>query len=74
MTVFDILVLLVVGVAAVGGFLRGFVQEILSLAAWALAIVAIHFLHTDLTAYLFEYVDSASGSAILAFVLLLLIP
>ena len=29
MTGFDIIVLIIVGVAAVGGFMRGFVQEIL---------------------------------------------
>jgi len=74
MTGFDIIVLIIVGVAAIGGFLRGFVQEILSLAAWALAIFAIHFLHSPLTAWLLEYVGSVSGAAVLAFTLLLLIP
>lgn len=74
MTGFDIFVLLIVGVAAIGGFLRGFVQEVLSLAAWILAIVAIRLLHTDLTAFLFEFVGTPSGAAVLAFVLLLLVP
>jgi len=74
MTGFDIIVLLIVGVAAVGGFMRGFVQEVLSLAAWALAIFAIRFLHTDLTAFLFQFIGTPSGAAVLAFVLLLLIP
>ena len=74
MTGFDIIVLLIVGVAAVGGFMRGFVQEVLSLASWAVAIVAIRFLHTDVTAFLFEYIGTPSGAAVLAFVLLLLIP
>jgi membrane protein required for colicin V production len=74
MTGFDIIVLLIVGVAAVGGFMRGFVQETLSLAAWILAIFAIRYLHTDLTAFLFGYVGTPSGAAVLAFVLLLLIP
>ncbi|MEP2234894.1 MAG: CvpA family protein [Alteripontixanthobacter sp.] len=74
MTGFDIIVLIIVGVAAIGGFLRGFVQEILSLAAWALAIFAIHFLHSPLTAWLLGYVGSVSGAAVLAFTLLLLIP
>ena len=32
MTGFDIIVFLIVGVAAIGGFMRGFVQEVLSLA------------------------------------------
>src|SRR6188768_2491711 len=74
MTGFDIIVLLIVGVAAVGGFMRGFVQEVLSLVAWALAIFAIRYLHTDLTAFLYGYIGTPSGAAVLAFVLLLLIP
>jgi membrane protein required for colicin V production len=74
MTGFDIIVLLIVGVAAAGGFMRGFVQEVLSLASWGLAIFAIRFLHTDLTAFLYGFVGTPSGAAVLAFVLLLLIP
>lgn len=74
MTGFDFIVLLIVGVAAVGGFLRGFVQEVLSLAAWVLAIFAIHYLHTDLTAFLYRYIGTPSGAAVLALALLLLIP
>ena len=74
MTGLDIIVLIVVGVGAVGGFMRGFVQEVLSLAAWVLAIFAIHYLHTDLTAIIYEYMGTPTTSAILAFALLLLIP
>jgi len=74
MTGFDIIVLLIVAVAAVGGFLRGFVQEVLSLASWVLAVAAIRFLHTDLTAWLFSFIGTPSGAAVLAFALLLLIP
>ena len=74
MTGFDIIVLLIVGVAAVGGFMRGFVQEVLSLASWILAVLAIRFLHTDLTAALYGFIGTPSGAAVLAFALLLLIP
>ena len=74
MTGFDIIVLLIVAIAAIGGFMRGFVQEVLSLVGWALAIFAIRFLHTDLTAFLYGYVGTPSGAAVLAFALLLLIP
>ena len=74
MTGFDIIVLLIVAVAAVGGFMRGFVQETLSLVAWILAIFAIRYLHTDLTVVLFGFVGTPSGAAVLAFALLLLIP
>jgi membrane protein required for colicin V production len=71
---FDIIVLIVVGVAAVGGFLRGLVQEVLSLAAWALAAFAIYYLHTPLTLALNDYLDTEPATSILAFALLLLIP
>ena len=71
---FDIIVLLVVGVCAIGGFVRGFVQEVLSLVAWVFAVLAIHYLHTDLTATVYEYVGSPTSSSILAFALLLLVP
>jgi membrane protein required for colicin V production len=74
MTGFDIIVLVIVGVAAIGGFTRGFLQEVLSLLAWVLAIFAIRYLHTDLTAFLLDYVGSVTTGAILAFALLLLIP
>ncbi|MBD3730105.1 MAG: CvpA family protein [Sphingomonadales bacterium] len=73
MTGFDIIVLIVVGVAAIGGFLRGFVQEILSLAAWVLAVLAIKYMHFPLTAALEPYIGNQSGAAMLAFALLLLL-
>lgn len=74
MTGFDLIVLLVVGVAAVGGFLRGFVQEVLSLAAWGVAILAIYNLHTPLYDWLVPRVGNPTGAATLAFAVLLLIP
>lgn len=74
MTGFDIIVLIIVGVAAVGGFLRGFVQEVLSLAAWVLTIFAINALHTPLYEFLHPRIGTPSGAAVLAFALLLLIP
>ncbi len=74
MTGFDIIVLLLVGVAAIGGLLRGFVQEILSLAAWVLALFAIRYMHTPLASWFVPKLQSTSGAAVLAFALLLLIP
>lgn len=74
MTGFDIIVLIIVGVAATGGFLRGFVQEVLSLAAWILAVFAIHYLHTPLFEWLEPRIGTPSGAALLAFAMLLLIP
>ncbi|QIQ86093.1 CvpA family protein [Erythrobacter sp.] len=74
MTGFDIIVLIIVGVAAIGGFLRGLVQEVLSLAAWVLAAFSVYYLHTPLTEALRDYYDAEPATPILAFALLLLIP
>ncbi len=74
MTAFDIIVLLVVGAAAVGGAMRGFVQEVLALFAWLLVVLAIRFFHSDLSAWLVEHVGTPSGAAVLAFALLLVVP
>jgi membrane protein required for colicin V production len=67
-------VLVVVGIAAVGGFMRGFVQEVLSLAAWILAVLAIRYLHTDLTAWISGHISAPGTAAVLAFMVLLLVP
>ncbi len=74
MTVFDIIVLVIVGVAAIGGFLRGLVQEVLSIASWVLAVFAIHYLHTPLTEWLRQLYDAEPATSLFAFVMLLLIP
>jgi membrane protein required for colicin V production len=74
MTGFDIIVLIIVGVAAIGGFLRGIVQEVLSVAAWILALFAIHYLHTPLFEWMEPRIGTPSGAAVLAFAVLLLIP
>lgn len=74
MTGFDFIVLGIVAIAAIGGFMRGFVQEVFSLAAWILAAFAIRYLHTPLTAAMAEYIGYGVSTAILAFALLLLIP
>lgn len=74
MTGFDIAVLLLVGGGAIIGFGRGFVHEILTLAAWACALVAIYLWHTPATLILEQFVGSESGAAVLAFLLLLLAP
>ncbi|WP_341714078.1 CvpA family protein [Erythrobacter sp.] len=71
---FDTIVAIVVGVAAIGGFMRGLVQEVLSLAAWFLAAFAIYYLHTPLTEQLSEVLDTEPAKSLLAFALLLLIP
>ncbi|TRD09857.1 CvpA family protein [Erythrobacter insulae] len=74
MTLFDVIVLLVVGFAAIGGFMRGLVQEVLSLAAWILAAFAVYYLHDLLTEALRGVYNAEPATPLLAFVLLLLIP
>ena len=74
MTGFDIAVLVLVGLGAITGLLRGFVQEILALAAWVISLFAIHNLHTPMSAFLVPHVGTESGASVLAFAILLLIP
>lgn len=71
---FDALVLIIVGVAAIGGFMRGLLQEVLSLAAWVLAAFSIYYLHGPLTDQLSNFYNAEPATSILAFALLLLIP
>jgi len=70
----DFLLLFIVGVAAIGGFIRGLVQEVLSLASWVFAALAVHFLHPALTPALSDLLNSARLTPVFSFVLLLLIP
>jgi membrane protein required for colicin V production len=70
----DILIAIIVIVAAVGGFVRGLVQEVLSLASWVMAALALHFLHPALTDGLRNLYRAEPAVSLLAFVLLLLIP
>lgn len=74
MTGFDIAVLVLVGLGAITGFLRGFVQEVLALAAWVISLYAIHEMHTPLSKQLLPHIENESGATVLAFALLLLIP
>lgn len=68
-TALDIVVLLLVGGAAVLGFLRGFTTEILSLLAWVAAIFALKFLHAPASAVLAAWVGTEGGAMVLAFAL-----
>lgn len=70
LTALDIVVLVLVLGGAVLGFARGLVQEVTSLLAWILAILAVRFFHATLTGLLADYVGTPGGAAMLAFVLL----
>jgi membrane protein required for colicin V production len=74
MALLDILVVIIVGVAAIGGFMRGLVQEVLSLAAWMMAAFSVHFLHPPITATLRSVYNVDPGTPLLSFAVLLLIP
>jgi membrane protein required for colicin V production len=74
MSGFDYIVFLVVGLAAITGFFRGFVEEVLSLGAWCLALLAVHYGHAPLTAALTGSIGSETGAGVLAFGILLAVP
>jgi len=66
----DILVLLGVGAAALFGWLRGFVCEVLSLFAWVLVVFALKLVHAPVTQALTGIVATTTGAAVLAFALI----
>lgn len=72
MTALDIFVILLLGGAALIGFVRGFTQELLSLLAWVAGIAALKLLHAPLTERLAASMGSGGGAAVLAFALLFL--
>jgi membrane protein required for colicin V production len=74
MTGFDIAVLIIVGAGAIQGFTRGFVQEIMALAGWFLALFAIRFLHAPFSLFLAPHVGSSSGGSVLALAILAIVP
>ena len=74
MTGFDIIVILIVAVAAIGGYMRGFLQEVLSFGAWVLAAFAIRYMHTPFTLQMQDYIGRGISTSVLCFALLLLIP
>ncbi len=73
MTAFDIIVLVLLGGGAVLGFVRGFAQEVLSLIAWVLIVLAVRFLHAPLTEFLIEPIGTEAGAATLAFVAIVIV-
>ena len=66
LTALDILVLLAIGGAAVLGFTRGFVTELLSLFAWVAIVFLLKIFHTPVTHMLSGMVGTVTGAAVLA--------
>ncbi|MFC3712643.1 CvpA family protein [Sphingoaurantiacus capsulatus] len=73
MTAFDILVILMIGSAAVLGVLRGFVTEILSLIAWVAGVAALRLFYEPGSAFAAGITGTETGGAILAFVFIFLV-
>lgn len=74
MALLDIIIAIIVLIAAIGGFVRGLVQEVLSLSAWVLAAISVHTLHPNLSIGLRGILDAEITAPILAFAVLMLIP
>ncbi len=74
MTGFDYVVFLIVAVCAIGGFFRGFVEEVLSLLAWCVGLFAVRYGHEPLTLWLTPYLKNETGAGVLAFAILTIIP
>jgi membrane protein required for colicin V production len=70
MTALDIFVILLLGGAALIGFVRGFAHEVLSLIAWIIAIAALKLLHSPLQQALVPSVGNEPGASALAFALI----
>lgn len=70
MTALDIFVILLLGGAALVGFVRGFVHEVLALSAWVVGIAALKLFHTPLQDKLIGPVGTDAGASVLAFALL----
>lgn len=70
-TAFDIIILLSLGAGLVTGFMRGFVQEILSLAALLVALFALRLFHAPLSTALEGSIGTGAGASILAFSLII---
>lgn len=71
LTVFDLIILTALAAGLVTGALRGFVQEVLSLAALLVALFALRVAHTPLTEMLVAKTDNTGTAAIIAFLLIM---
>lgn len=70
LTGLDIAVLLAIGGAAVLGFIRGFVTEVLALGAWLAVVLVLKLFHAPFAEVMAGAVGTAQGGAVLAFAIL----
>ena len=67
MTALDMALLLLMGGMAVTGFLRGVVQEVLSLLAWAVAVIAVRLFLAPVTDLVGVWIGAGASASLLAF-------
>jgi membrane protein required for colicin V production len=67
---FDWVVITLIGLLALGGLMRGFTTEALSLAGWIGAAVVVRLFHEQVTGWLAPRVGGEASGAIIAFLLL----
>ncbi|WP_295562518.1 CvpA family protein [uncultured Sphingomonas sp.] len=70
LTALDIIVLLLVGGAALLGARRGFVAEVLSMFAWVAIVAMLKLFHVALAAKLVGTIGTPSGAAVAAFAII----
>ena len=68
LTAFDVVVLLLVALAAIAGLMRGFIGEIVSLIAWVAGIAAVRLFYTPAKTLATGLTGTEAGGAILALV------
>jgi membrane protein required for colicin V production len=73
LTAFDIIVLLLVALAALAGLARGFVGELASLLAWVAGVFAVRLFYTPAKVLAAGFVSSDAAAAVLAFAVLFLV-
>lgn len=68
MTALDMALLLLMGGMAITGFMRGFVQEVLSLLAWGLAVIAVRLFLAPVTDLAGLWIGAGAAASLLSFV------
>lgn len=67
MTLFDYIVLTIVGVSVIVSVMRGFAREVLALAGWVLAFIAANALSARVADWFSSFVSQPSVRALIAF-------
>lgn len=73
MYILDMAMLLLTGGMAVTGFLRGFVEEVLSLAAWVVAVIAVYLFLAPVTDLAGVWMGPGATTSLVAFAALFLV-